>query len=167
MRFPDRLLVTARDRGSGLPVTNVALMMTLFAERKNDYSVGPQITDQYGEVRFTKADCEFAINQAKEMFVMDYHSSLKQCRPYIEVRLHSRERVSGMIKQYRGSPDFWGLAFREPERLMQQTGISAELRIRPLFNSCRGEGHLCLAPGRTISLQNCVMARTFGPDSWS
>jgi hypothetical protein len=116
MNFPDKVTVIVRDRQTGLPVEQLAVRMELLAAHKNNYSVGPFVTDEKGQVVFTRAACEFAIKRAKEMFLMDYHSNLKECRSFVEVSLHLPERVEGMIRQYKDAPQFWGLGFDDPER---------------------------------------------------
>jgi hypothetical protein len=117
MNFPEKVRVVARDRETGRPVNGIAILLVLFAARKSNYSVGPFITDEQGALDFTRRECEFTIKQAKEMFIMDYDSSLAECRALVEVRLHPPELVEGMIRQYRASPRFWGLGFRDPEHL--------------------------------------------------
>ena len=117
MRFPDKLTVTARDRDTSLPVKDVAIVLVLFAKHKNDYYVGPLIADEKGRAEFARADCEFAIERAQEMFLMDYHGDLESCRPIIEVSLHPPERIEGMRQQYESAPEFWGRGFHDPKGL--------------------------------------------------
>ncbi len=120
MRFPNTLTVVARDRKTGLPAEGVAIVLTLFAEQKNDYTVGPVISNGSGEARFTRADCEFAIKRAQEMFIMDYRGDLAACRPFVEVSLHPPEQLKQMLQQYETSPDFWGRGFRDPSNLFAE-----------------------------------------------
>jgi hypothetical protein len=87
--------------------------------RKNNYFVGPVITDHAGRAEFTKTECEFSIQRSQELFLMDYEGDLDCCRPRMEARLHPHERIEVMLRQYRGHPQFWGKAFRDPERLFQ------------------------------------------------
>jgi hypothetical protein len=115
MRFPDKLTVGVRERGTGVPVQGVAIILVLFAARKNDYYVGPLITSENGRVDFTRAECETAIKRAQEMFIMDYSGDLEGCRPVIDVRLHSPEQIEAMLEQYKQSPDFWGAGFSDPK----------------------------------------------------
>ena len=120
MRFPDTLAIVARDRYTGLPARGVAIVLELFAEQKNNYTVGPLISNGRGEVEFTRAECEFAIKRTQEMFIMDYQGDLESCRPVIEVSLHPPDYIRGMRQQYETSPDFWGRAFRDPNRLFAE-----------------------------------------------
>lgn len=83
MRFPDTLAVVAQDTRTGLPVRDVAIVLVLFANQKNNYSVGPLISNVGGEVSFTRAECEFAIQRAQEMFIMDYQGDLESCRRWL------------------------------------------------------------------------------------
>lgn len=117
MRFPDKLIVMARDAESGLPVANVALILHLFAAQKNDYDVGPAITDDNGSAEFTREYCESAIHRSKEMFLMDYAGNLASCRPMIEVSLHRAEHIAVMLRNYQKTPSFWGQAFKEPGKV--------------------------------------------------
>ena len=117
MKFPDTLTIVARNRDTGLPAEGLAIVLVLFAERKNNYTVGPLISNSSGEVNFTRAECEFAIKRAQEMFIMDYHGDLESCRPMIEVSLHPPEHIKRMRQQYEASPDFWGRGFQDPKRL--------------------------------------------------
>jgi hypothetical protein len=117
MRFPDKLTVVVRDRITGLPVEDVAIILTLFATRKNNYGVEPVITNENGVAEFTRESCEFSIKRQKGIFIMDFKDELGDCRPFIELSLHPHEFVERMIQQYRYSPELWGSCFRDPERL--------------------------------------------------
>ena len=108
MKFPDTLTVLVRDSDTGLPVKGVAIILVLFAKHKNNYNVGPLITDETGRVEFTRAECEFTIQREQEAFVMDYQGNLENCRPVIEVRIHLPEHIETMLQNYKTSPDFWG-----------------------------------------------------------
>jgi hypothetical protein len=130
MKFPNKLTVVVQDRGTLQPVGKVAIRLGLIATKKNNYSVGPVITDLSGAAVFTRADCEFAIQRAWEMFLMDYHDTLDECQPVVEIGLYQAKQVSGMIRQYTAAPKFWGMGFRDPEALMEvlQTVRNAEYR---------------------------------------
>ena len=117
MNFPDQLTVLVSDAESGEPIGNIAVILRLFATRKNDYYVGPHLTGRNGEVIFTREDCEFAIGRSKQMFLMDYHDDLGGCRPLVEIGVHPHARIAVMIQQYRDNPSFWGSGFKDPDGL--------------------------------------------------
>jgi hypothetical protein len=72
MKFPDTLSVAVLMQGTNEPVSQVAVVLEIFAARKNDYIVGPLMSDELGRVEFTRAACEASIATHQKMFVMDY-----------------------------------------------------------------------------------------------
>jgi hypothetical protein len=52
------------------------------------------------------------------MFLMDYSGSLLTCGSEAEISLHPPEYIASMIAQYEASPEFWGTAWDEPEKLI-------------------------------------------------
>lgn len=139
MEFPDAVTLIAKDRDSGLPAENVAIVLILFAAKKNNYTVGPMISNGRGEVRFTRNDCEFSIKRAQEMFVMDYYGDLRSCRPVVEFSLHPPERLDKMQRRYREAPDIWGRGFRDPERLFRQLSTVRNADYEPAVVRARQE----------------------------
>lgn len=131
MKFPDKLTVVARDRDTRMSVEGVAIVLVLFAQEKNNYSVGPLISNRNGEVHFTREECEFAIKKAREMFVMDYYGDLESCRPMIEVSLHPAERIEKMRQQYEELPTFWGRAFHNADRLFAELREVSNAKYEP------------------------------------
>ena len=117
MIFPDSLTVTAIDISTGRPLSEIALVLELKAQRKNNYFIGPIITDDEGDARFTRRGCEDAIAKAQNMFVMDYSGDLSSCSQIAEIRLHTPEHIAAMIDNYENSPEFWGSAFDSPKEL--------------------------------------------------
>ncbi len=117
MNFPDKVTVTAFDLDAGCEIPEVAFVLVLRAQDKNDYFVGPIITDRRGRAIFSKEACERAILRAQEMFVMDYAGDLLSCKPVADLRLHSPQNIAAMISQYEAAPEFWGSAFDNPQEL--------------------------------------------------
>ena len=117
MQFPETVTVVVVDARSGAPVGGVAIMLRLFARRKNDYHVGPAISDGEGIVRITREDRRRAIRSAREMFLMDYWGGLEDCAPRVEIALHDPKHVAGMLDQYADAPSFWGHGFVNPAEL--------------------------------------------------
>jgi hypothetical protein len=118
--FPDSLNVIVVDISTGHPLPAVALVLELKAQKKNNYLVGPIITDNEGEARFTRRACEDAIANAQKMFVMDYSGDLSSCGKIAEIRLHAPEYIRQMIDQYEAHPEFWGSGFDSPEELFAE-----------------------------------------------
>jgi hypothetical protein len=119
MKLPEILTVTVLDQNTDLPAEGLAIVMELFATKKNNYSIGPAISDLAGQVKFTRAECERSVKADQQMFLMDYADDIKDCRPYLEVRLHSPEHIARMLQQYRVSPAFWGNRFQNAADLFK------------------------------------------------
>jgi hypothetical protein len=114
MNFPDILHVRIAELETNLPVSGIALLVTLKALRKNDYGIGPKISDQDGKVEFTKQDCDQAIKLSQQMFVMDYAGDLSSCGSSVEISVHPPDAISRMIQQYEANPVFWGSGLIDP-----------------------------------------------------
>jgi len=110
-------MVIAQLSDTGTPVEGVAIVLRLFARSKNDYYVGPKITDVNGQASFSREECVRAIQRAQQMFIMDYVGTLETCRPVLEARLHPSPQIAKMLELYKSYPEFWGQAFDDPASL--------------------------------------------------
>jgi hypothetical protein len=115
--FPDSLTVTAIDISTGNPLPEIALVLELKARRKNNYLVGPIITDDAGNAKFTRRGCEDSIANDQRMFVMDYSGDLSLCGQVAEIQLHPPDYITTMIHNFESHPEFWGSRFGSPEEL--------------------------------------------------
>lgn len=106
MRFPHKVVITAIDSDTGCAIPEVAFVLALRAQEKNDYFVGPFITDRDGRAEFTKEVCEKEIERTKQMFIMDYAGDLASCGTNAELRLQPPANIAGMISQYEVEPAF-------------------------------------------------------------
>jgi hypothetical protein len=132
LKFPDKVTLTAFDVETGREVPEVAFVLVLRSRQKNDYFVGPIITDRCGKASFTRGACERAIARAQEMFVMDYSGDLLSCKPMADLRLHSPESIATMISQYETAPTFWGGAFDDPQELFPALRSARNALFEPL-----------------------------------
>ena len=119
MKFPDVLTIRVIDKTTRKALSGVAFVLVLKAV-KNDYYIGPKITDVEGLCSFSRESCEQSIATAQKMFIMDYSGSLLDCSPIAELRMHSPEHIQAMIRQYESNPGFWGLPFRNPDVMFEQ-----------------------------------------------
>src|SRR5580698_1604437 len=112
MKFPETLTVTILEQGTNLPIEGLAVVLELFATRKNNYIIGPVVSDSSGQVKFTRDECERSIKADKEMFLMDHIDDLEECEEFLDVRLHilpstSLRCCSGITRRRRsGESDF-------------------------------------------------------------
>lgn len=125
MKFPEELTSTAIDSDTKQLIPGVALILMLQATVKNDYFVGPVITDEDGQAVFARIACQKAIDASQKMFVMDYSGDLESCKPVAHINLHDPDSITRMISQFESDPLFWGSGFDAPELL-----FSALRRVR-------------------------------------
>lgn len=98
--FPEKIKITTIDKKSIIPLSGILLTIRLFATRKNDYYITTELSDENGEILVTKQTLEQEIDRDRNMYIMDYASLLKDCKPYIEIEAEGAEtlakRIAGM-----------------------------------------------------------------------
>lgn len=107
MNFPEKVTFRVIDNKTKKTVENVAILLILYAHKKNNYSIEAKISDNKGEVDFTKQDCINGINSSKSFYLMDYVSTLEECLPRISVEIISRDTIDFIIKNRRGNRDIY------------------------------------------------------------
>jgi hypothetical protein len=150
MKFPDILSILVVERGTQKGVPNVAFVLILKAF-KNDYYIGPTITDDDGTCTFSRAACEDAISTAQSMFIMDYSGSLLDCKPLAELRMHSPEHIANMIRQFRSNPSFWGTPFKNPQEFFRSLEKTVNNAFKP-FHTVIAENEILARPELKIEL---------------
>jgi len=155
MNFPSVVTVKVQD-ALQKPIENVAVILKLFAPRKNNYYVGPLVTDQNGTVQFTRELCERAIAKSKEMFLMDYVGTLETCRPELTVALHPPNQLATMLKNLKEAPNFWGSPFEDVpavidslSRARNESFKAGTLHVTE--DEVQTQPHLVLTASQTIS----------------
>jgi len=98
MNFPDKVTFRVIDRKTKKPIRNIALLLILYAHRKNNYSIEAKISNENGEVTFTKNDCLEDIENSRNFYLMDYASTLEECLPHISLEVLSRETIDFVLK---------------------------------------------------------------------
>ncbi len=73
---PDEIHVTVVDE-DGNPVPNIVLLLTAMVGRKNDYGIGPKLTDEEGRAAFLRSELEDKIRIEKQHFPMDYAAGIE------------------------------------------------------------------------------------------
>ena len=105
--LPPRVALRVLDRETMKPAVNVAFLLTLYAHRKNNYSVGPFVSDNQGVVAISKEDCLKSIDASQQLALMDYASSLTECLPKISIELMSPENLEYFIENSRKFRDIY------------------------------------------------------------
>lgn len=125
--FPELLRLLVRD-DAGDPVANVAVSLMLYARRKNNYNLVPQLSDMHGVIEVTRKWVEQQIHETTLLAMMDYASTLEDCETRLGVTLLDAAELPAMVDAmslYRG---FLGIT---EEKLHSLTGSSNAL-FRPV-----------------------------------
>lgn len=107
MNFPEQVNFRLIDKKTNKPVNNIAVTLILYAHKKNNYFLEPKISDDAGEVSFTKDDCLKSIENSKRFYLMDYISTLEQCLPFISIEIISRDIIDSIIRRRRANRDIY------------------------------------------------------------
>lgn len=106
--FPKEIRIRIVDASRRNPVPGVPVLLMLVAERKNDYPVGPLISDQAGRVVFTRSQMTESITLNQKHFPMDYAGKLDECS-VVEIRILGRDGIHRLLDANR----LWGAAIPE------------------------------------------------------
>jgi hypothetical protein len=107
MRLPEKVTIRIIDRKAKNPVTNIAVSLVLYAHKKNDYYVGPRISDREGLIIFERDDCIKEIDNSKKFYLMDYASTMEQCLPKISVKIKPKGELENAVKKMRQLRDVY------------------------------------------------------------
>ncbi|MES9964916.1 MAG: hypothetical protein ABW116_15410 [Candidatus Sedimenticola sp. 20ELBAFRAG] len=95
-------------KGVSGSVQRLIVFLVLHSTTKNDFTIGPLMTDEKGEIILTKDVVDKVISQNKEEFPMDYDGSLSDCdllSVIVESRFDLEERVKRLMKYYPDNAD--------------------------------------------------------------
>lgn len=102
--FPNSIEIQLIDNKHNQPIQGIVLLLHLFANHKNDYHILTNYSNEEGKVIVTKKFLENEINKTRNMFIMDYSSSLPDCKPSFEIEVlddkQIKQRIDGILKGY-------------------------------------------------------------------
>jgi hypothetical protein len=115
--FPDLIKIKVIDADKGLPLANIAIRVTLFARRKNNYNLLPPVSDEEGVITITKSWLDEEINKERNLFIMDYASSLNDCESKIEINILSANEIENAVKGLRLYQKVIGITDEEIQKI--------------------------------------------------
>jgi hypothetical protein len=90
---PQKVIVQLMDGfGAALEISNVIFTIHLSARLKNDFYLGPFISDKSGKVMITRKDLDNAIKATYSSGLMDY-VPVETCYPFIEIFRNQPEDI--------------------------------------------------------------------------
>jgi len=107
MNFPEKVSFGFIDSKTKKPVPNIAISLILYAYRKNDYYIGPKITNEEGLINFERKECVKEIDNSKKFYLMDYASTIEECLPKVGVKIKPRKEIEFAVKNLRSSRDIY------------------------------------------------------------
>lgn len=105
MNFPEKVTFKLIDEETRKPTENIATLLILYAHKKNNYSIGIEISDKGGLTYFTKQDCIDEIKKYKKAYIMDYFSNLIECLPKVSLQIISYDQIAYIVERRR-DPDY-------------------------------------------------------------
>ena len=100
-RIPERIKFIFKNTDG--PIRGLIVFFVLRSTVKNDFTIGPLLTDVRGEVILTKEIFDRVIHLEKEDFPMDYDGDLGDCdllRIIVESRSELENRLRRLVRYY-------------------------------------------------------------------
>lgn len=80
------------------PIPNIAVMIKIFAKHKNDYYIIPNTSNGYGIIEVCQNWIRESIEKDRNLFIMDYASTLDDCYSKIEINIMSNSEIENSIQ---------------------------------------------------------------------
>ena len=125
MKWPSQLVFKFLSEGKDNVLENLIVHFMILAQRKNNYSFAPMLSNSVGEVIITKQQLLETIQFAQRDSPMDYADGLERCKGLlviIENEAELKERANRLSQFYPESA----------ERLRQLMRISSNSHVKSL-----------------------------------
>ncbi len=107
MNFPKQVFFKIIDSATKQSVEKIAVSLVLYAHRKNDYYIGPKLTNKEGIVSFDRNECIKGIESSRKFYLMDYSSTLEECLPKVSIKIKPRKELEFAVKNMRSLRDIY------------------------------------------------------------
>ena len=91
MRFPDKLIVQLCAKSDKNPLPNRGVFLSFQSPTKIQYSIGPALTDERGEVIFVDTEVQAGLNQCLVDQESGRGKQQEECLSYFSIRLPSAQ----------------------------------------------------------------------------
>lgn len=95
--FPKTIRIIICEMDTKKPIANIATIITLYSNHKNNFNFILPLSDERGNVTITKDWLKEQIRKEQALFVMDYSSGLDDCKSKIEITVLDTETLSRAI----------------------------------------------------------------------
>ncbi len=107
------------------PVANYAVKITLYAQRKNNYTI-LLVTKDNGTIELSREMAESEIQKSREHFPMDYSSTLSDCKKIMRIDLLSADEIDSIIN----GMEVWADAFSDIPELIEKLRKSENVKYK-------------------------------------
>lgn len=107
MNLPEQITFRLIDKKTKRPIGNIAISLILYAHKKNDYYVGPKVSNDEGIINFKREECIKEIENSKRFYLMDYLSTLEECLPKISIKVKTKKELEFATKNMRQLRDIY------------------------------------------------------------
>lgn len=97
LMFPSNFTILITDDESNMPIKNILIAVTIFANHKNNYCFIPHASNEEGIIQFSREVIENEIEIDRNLFIMDYASTLKDCMSKIRFEILSSDSIIQLI----------------------------------------------------------------------
>ncbi len=106
LHFPDKLIIRLADAVTKLSIPKLTVMLTIFAKRKNNYLLY-KVSPDIGLIKIACSEMRTSTIKDRNLFLMDYGSTLEECEPQIKIEICSVEHVSKLIGGFEAFREYW------------------------------------------------------------
>ena len=96
-KFPETIKIKIVDAITKQPIESIAVYLRLFANHKNDYFMAPIRSDFNGEINICKEWVKKEIEETRNLFIMDYCSTLDDCKPFFDIGILDSDAIERSI----------------------------------------------------------------------
>lgn len=124
--FPDILKIRVLDNRTGRPIPNIAILIKLFAKHKNNYNFIPNFSTQQGIIEISQKWLRQEISKVRNLFPMDYASTLDDCIPKMELKIMDQNEVDRAVNAKRLYQEALNTSEEEIDALSNVNNINVE-----------------------------------------
>jgi len=122
--FPELINIKLINNETKHPISNIAIMIKIFARNKIDYYYRPPVSNEEGVISIERSLVENEINKTQELFPADYSSNLSDCEPKIEISIMSQEDIFREIQSMNDWKGVFEINEKEMKSLSQLNNIN-------------------------------------------
>jgi hypothetical protein len=97
VKWPERSTLKFIDSSAKEPIANLLFFVEVLTRQRNDFSLGPLITDSEGRAILTRDQIRKAIDDSARDFPMDYSGAISDCTGEIRITVDDKDALDQRI----------------------------------------------------------------------